>query len=215
MPKLIDLTGKKFHLLTAIRPERDGKRTFWVCICDCGNTCRIETNNLRRQNRKPSCGCYARSAVGEANATHRMTGTRVYRSWVSMKMRCQNPEDLTYERYGGRGILVCDRWQSFENFLADMGTPPTEKHTLDRIDVNGNYEPENCRWATPKQQARNTRRNIFYDFFGQQMTAPEIAEKTGVPLVTIRKRLASGHPIEVAASKINLRYGSVIQSLKG
>lgn len=132
-----------------------------------------------------------------------------------MKMRCQNPEDLTYERYGGRGILVCDRWQSFENFLADMGTPPTEKHTLDRIDVNGNYEPENCRWATPKQQARNTRRNIFYDFFGQQMTAPEIAEKTGVPLVTIRKRLASGHPIEVAASKINLRYGSVIQSLKG
>lgn len=214
MAKLLDLTGKRFHMLTAVCAERDGKRTYWHCVCDCGTACRVETNNLRRPDRKPSCGCYAKKAVGQANSTHRMTGTRVYRSWASMKCRCLNPTDGAYPKYGGRGISVCEQWLVFENFLSDMGEPPTPKHTLDRIDVNGNYEPGNCRWATPTQQARNTRRNVVYNFLGQMMTAPEISDKTGVPLVTIRKRLASGHPIEVAASKTNLRYGSVIQSLK-
>jgi hypothetical protein len=132
-----------------------------------------------------------------------------------MKMRCQNPSHNAYGRYGGRGIQVCERWFEFEAFLSDMGLPPSDRHTLDRKDVDGNYEPGNCRWATPKEQARNTRRNVRYEYKGQALTAPEISETSGVPLVTIRKRLAVGHTIDIAASPLNLRYGTVIQSLKG
>lgn len=205
----------RFHRLVALSFEREGKRTYWFCRCDCGGEIRIETNNLRRADRKPSCGCQSREITSATNSTHRMTGSPVYRSWASMKRRCYAPLDLGYENYGGRGITVCERWRhSFERFFEDMGHPPSRTHTLDRIDPNGNYEPDNCRWADKKTQARNTRRNVRYAFDGRQLTLPEISEITGVGEVTIRKRLQAGHPIAVAASKFNLRYGSVIQSLR-
>lgn len=132
-----------------------------------------------------------------------------------MKRRCYAPSAIEFKNYGGRGIKVCDRWRdSFENFLEDMGPPPSPRHTIDRINSDGNYEPSNCRWADKKTQARNTRRNVRYDLHGKLLTLPEISEIAGVPLVTIRKRLQAGHSIDVAASTTNLRYGSVIQSLR-
>lgn len=132
-----------------------------------------------------------------------------------MKRRCYAPTERSYHNYGGRGIKVCERWlNSFENFFEDMGPPPSATHTIDREDVNGDYEPGNCRWADKTTQARNRRNNVRYEFDGQHLTRMEISEATGVPDVTIRKRLRAGHPIEVAASRSNLRYGSLIQSLR-
>lgn len=215
MPKLLDLTGKRFNKLVAISFERDGKRTVWTCLCDCGATCLKESYSLRRSSRTASCGCHMPALVSEANSTHKMTKSRVYRSWSAMKRRCYAPSDPAFFRYGGRGITVCAAWlSSFEQFFSDMGDPPTIKHSLDRIDVNGNYEPSNCRWATPKQQALNTRRNVRHEFHGEPLTIREISRRTGVPEITIRKRLSAGHPIERAASNVNLRYGSVIQTLR-
>ena len=206
MSLLLDLTGQRFTRLVAQSFVREGKRTYWNCLCDCGKPHRIESRHLR-SGRGKSCGCLMAELSGARNASHRMTGTRVYRSWASMLQRCYRVTDTAYARYGGRGITVCERWRhSFENFLADMGEPPSPKHTLDRCENSGNYEPGNCRWATKKEQARNTRRNVRYEVDGISLTLPEWSERNGVPLVTIRKRLQAGRPIRVAVSKTAL-YG--------
>lgn len=204
--------------------EREGKRTYWNCVCDCGGKIRIETNNLRRIGRNPSCGCLSREITSATNSTHRMTGTRVYRSWSNMKRRCYVPTCADYIRYGGKGVTVCDEWvHSFEAFFNDMGNPPTSRHTLDRFpDPYGNYEPKNCRWATYKQQANNFREkvpgihggNVRHEFNGLLLTLPEWAERLNIPEVTIRKRLQAGRPIDQALSQVNLRYGSQLQSRK-
>ena len=167
-----DETGKKYGRLTAInhyqKTSQNGKiRTYWVCICDCGNTKHICADNLRRKGRTPSCGCYKSEFFSKNTSTHRLTGTRVYRSWSSARQRCINPNDNNYIHYGARGIKICERWNSFEVFLKDMGNPPSLNHTIERIDVNGNYEPNNCKWATPKEQARNKTNTKFYEYKGK------------------------------------------------
>jgi len=111
--------------------------------------------------------------------THRMSRTPAYRSWANMLKRCQHPSNSQFHNYGGRGISVCQRWHLFINFLSDMGQPP-QGMSLDRIDVNGNYEPKNCRWATHKEQCRNMRRNVFFFYSGKKMTLSEIAILEGV-----------------------------------
>jgi hypothetical protein len=152
--KIKNLIGQKFGILT-VQCLADARRyggAQWVCLCDCGQTRTVPAWDLKIA-KMPSCGCL------DGHHGHSYKSSRTYRSWVSMFSRCYNEKSNCYQNYGGRGITVCERWRYFRNFLADMGIRPDGK-TLDRKKVNGNYEPRNCRWATPKEQSRNTRRSL-------------------------------------------------------
>lgn len=141
-----------------------------------------------------------RGAGGKA--THRLTGTPEHFAWGNMVQRCTNPKNPMYKYYGARGISVCERWRtSFEAFLADMGSRPSDQHSIERREVNGNYEPGNCYWATVDVQANNRRNNIFYEFEGKSLTAAEIARLTLIPVVTLRKRLEGGATVVEAIDK--------------
>lgn len=136
-------------------------------------------------------------------STHNRTGTRAHRIWKNMKNRCNNPKADNYKYYGGRGIKVCDRWNLFENFISDMGDPPTKDHSLDRIDPNGDYSPDNCRWLHFKLQARNTRSNRILTLNGESKCIAEWADIIGVSAYTISARLKRGLSVEDALKPIH------------
>lgn len=160
--QLIDLTGRDFGRLrvTGIGGAVNGKRR-WYCKCSCGKSLLVDGDSLRSAVTR-SCGCLLRERAGETraerNRTHGQSRTRAHVTWKAMKARCRNEKSTQWKHYGGVGVSVCDRWvNSFENFIADMGQRP-QGMSLDRINPFGNYEPGNCRWATPKQQAQNRRK---------------------------------------------------------
>lgn len=181
MPRFIDRAGQRYGRLTAVRCEKRGRNYAWFCNCDCGGDTWVSSTQL---NRTKSCGCLQREVTSRANSTHgfarpgRVSPT--YSAWVGAKGRCYNPADSRFSHYGGRGIRVCDRWlNSFENFVGDMGERPPGL-TLERNDVNGDYEPDNCRWATRQEQSDNRRRTIWVEHAGSRLTLKSYAAARGI-----------------------------------
>ena len=197
MPNFRDLTGMKFGRYTVVEfAGRKNRAIHWKCLCDCGETKIVATGHLTA-GRTVSCGCYSRERAAKGNTTHGKSRSRVYKIWLGMLQRCQNPNSSSYDRYGGRGIKVCKRWESFENFYEDMGDPP-RRTSLDRIDNDGDYEPGNCKWATRKEQASNTRRNHIIEYQGEEFILTQLAEKVGINHDTLRSRLRNGWSVERA-----------------
>lgn len=192
MPKLIDLTGQKFGRLTVL--ERTGNSTDgkarWICECECGNVLVVQGNHLREGVTR-SCGCLAI----ETRTTHGLANTKIYHTWIAIKQRCLNPNSTNFYLYGERGITICDEWLDFQNFydyVSKLDNYGEEGYTLDRIDVNGNYEPGNVRWANSKTQHRNTRRSVFVDYYGVKMMITDVAKLTGISENTLRSRARIG-----------------------
>lgn len=202
MPSRIDLTGQTFGRLTVIEPAGRSKRgkLVWRCTCACGEReVTAATNDLRRGNTR-SCGCLFREESGNRVRTHGQTGTRLYEIWRNIIRRTTQPSHHSYPDYGGRGITMCPEWrESFEAFANDMGPTYRDGLSIDRIDVNGHYQPDNCRWATPTQQSRNMRRNRLVTAWGQTRTLSEWAELHEINYQTLYNRITrSGWPVERA-----------------
>jgi hypothetical protein len=214
MVKMIDRTGHVYGRWTLL--ERIPAKRAYICKCQCGTVKAVQMTHLRA-GRTKSCGCLERELASARAKTHGMSQSIEYRTWLRMRDRCSNPNAPHYECYGGRGIAVCERWaNSFEDFYEDMGPRPSRGHSIDRIDVNGNYEPSNCRWATVEQQRRNTRANRFVQYLGKNVCIAEAAELSGIQSSTLLRRLKLGwkndrlfspvrpmrrarHPLSVAA----------------
>jgi hypothetical protein len=193
MGKLIDLTGQKFDKLTVIKRDcsKNGK-ALWLCRCDCGNEIIVNSNSLRSGNTH-SCGCLQKEIVkniGLANKKHGMFGTRLYQIWADMKRRCENKNFEQYHYYGGRGIKVCDEWNSFLVFQqwANLNGYRDDL-TLDRIDPDGDYYPDNCRWATWEEQENNRRNNHLLTYNGKTQTISQWARETNIPKNTLLARI--------------------------
>lgn len=209
MSKLVDRTGQRYGRLVVLYRGPDKvylngrKAVTWVCQCDCGQITTVQTTSLQSGATK-SCGCWNKEQQCSSDTKHKKHGernTRLYGIWQGMKKRCYNKTSDNYYNYGGRGIEMCAEWRydyvKFADWAKEHGYQ--ENLTLDRIDPNGNYTPENCRWATNKQQQRNKNDNRIITFNNESYTLAEWAEKTGINRSTISSRIDKlGWTIETA-----------------
>lgn len=212
--KVKDLAGQQFGYLVAqefvglrTRGRSSTRRAYWRCECRCGATVERPSVDLIHGNTK-SCGCGKAEMIRERVTRHGHSAggpaSKTYTVWVGMKGRCSRAKNNRYAQYGGRGISVCERWQTFANFLADMGERP-DGYSLERLDVNGNYEPSNCAWIPLRLQGRNTTRSAHVSLNGERMTQAEAAERLGVDQRTISKW--------VAVQKVLAAKGAELQAL--
>lgn len=187
MGKSIDLTGQKFGRLTVIeKAENKGKYTAWICKCECGENVIVRSDHLKSGFTK-SCGCLRK----KSHIRHGLNHTRIYKIWSHMKSRCCNQKDCHYKYYGDRGIKVCDEWlndfEAFYNWAMSNGYDDTL--TIDRIDVNGNYEPSNCRWATRKEQSNNRRSNHLLTYNNKTQTIKQWADEYNITYNKLSSRI--------------------------
>lgn len=190
-PRFIDLVGSRFGswLVLSLADRAPSGPLRWLCRCDCGLEARVIGGNLRGGNSKSCRPC--------AKTTHGLSRSRVYETWRNMLSRCGQPSCERYPRYGGRGISVCRQWLSFDVFYADMGPQPDGK-SIERIDNDGDYTPENCRWATHDEQMQNVGHVKFLEWNGERLTRSQWADRVGLHRETIRSRLKRGWTVERA-----------------
>lgn len=190
----IDLEGQVFKRLTVIGyagvKSATNRQATWLCRCDCGTYITALSADLRSGD-STSCGCLSRERTRRRNCSHGLSHTPAYRAWAGIIQRCRNPQSKAYGHYGGRGIKVCERWFRFENFYADMGDAPSPKHSIDRIDNDGDYTPENCRWATWLEQSNNKRMNRQVTWQGETKTISEWARDMGLQRSSLVYRLSA------------------------
>lgn len=206
MGKPVDLTGQRIGKWSVVREgtKSNWDRRRWVCRCECGREQLVNAGDLQKGE---SLGCKY-CANREKKVTHGMTKTPTFVSWTRMLQRCYNSKYNRFNDYGGRGITVCDRWRdSFETFFKDMGERPRGL-TLERIDNNGNYDPDNCRWATPKEQAENRRNNVWIEWQGETKTQADWARQLGVSNGFINYYLKRGIPFSDIVSISQTRCSS-------
>lgn len=199
-PRFIDLTKQQFERLTVLYFVGQDKwwTSRWLCRCNCGNHVVVVGQCLRRGDSK-SCGCLKGERGRAALVTHGLGKPSEYAIWQSAKARCFDASSHNYPRYGGRGITMCDRWRnSFANFLSDMGPRPSKHHSIERLDNNQGYTPDNCCWATTSQQARNRRSNRMLTYQGVTQPAVVWAEQNGIPHKTLLNRIYRGWTVEKA-----------------
>jgi hypothetical protein len=202
-----DLTGLKFGRLTALSGYRVNGKFRYECKCDCGNSVVLDAGVLTRSyGNTTSCGCYSSEVHADVarrlHTTHGKTAggkqSKAYKSWAAMKKRCYNEKDKSFHHYGGRGIFVCERWHIFENFLSDMGEPDAGL-SIERVDNNGPYSPDNCRWATQREQTQNTRRTRYVCFKGVTKPISVWCSELGLKYESVRRQLVDyGWPVERA-----------------
>jgi hypothetical protein len=207
----LELTGLRFGKWTVIKRSGTNKwrASTWACLCDCA-TRRDVVGSVLIRGESLSCGCDAPRMNSEQHTIHGESGKRVnrlhdrspeYSSWLSMIARCFNKSHKAYHQWGGRGITVCERWKSsYTLFLDDMGRRPSRTHSIERINNNGNYEPGNCKWATPEEQSNNTRRNHLLEFNGKTLTIAQWGKVTGLGR-NLYNRIYNGWPIERALKR--------------
>lgn len=221
MVPAVDLVGKRFgRWLVKTRAPRATRGTYWQCLCDCGETRVVFGPDLKR-GKSQSCGCLA----AELNLAPRVHGecrggqkTPEYTSWQCMIDRCSNPNAVSYARYGGRGITVCKLWrESYSAFLEHVGRKPSPEHTLERIENHKGYEPGNVRWATPLEQAQNTRQKekaVRLTHLNQTLLLTEWAKEFGIDQSTLRRRLRTGWSMERALTTPTRMTGFKLKAVK-
>lgn len=186
----VDLTGRVFGRLTvaARAPNRYGGKAFWSCVCTCGGSA-VTSGSQLVSGHTASCGCLNRETITK----HGRHNSSEYVVWQQMKERCHNPKKAAYARYGARGVTVCERWRgSFASFLQDMGHRPGADFSLERRDNDGPYSPDNCRWATRRDQCRNRRANVWLELDGVRMCVTDWCAQYGIDSATVAYRLKSG-----------------------
>ena len=199
---VVDLTGQRFGRLIVISQSSNvGRRVAWMCQCECGKSCVVIAMLLRAGGTR-SCGCLRMEVSRKRMTVHgyarRGMTIPEHKVWTGMLKRCNDTTSDKYVHYGGRGITVCERWKYFPNFLEDMGPRPSKRHSIDRIDNNGNYEPSNCRWATQPEQMQNTRVTRKFTINGKTQSISAWSKECGVNDSTIHARLKRGLSIQQA-----------------
>ena len=216
MSKFIDIKGKKYNRWTVLSLDRiENKRAYWLCECECGTQRVISSSSLRCGNSK-SCGCLHKENV--KRTINGLSKTKLYRNYSNIKQRCYNPKFSLYKNYGGRGIVMCDEWlnnfMSFYNWAINNGYK--DNLTIDRIDVNGNYEPNNCRWILMDNQYYNRTDNVYYVVNNNKKCLAELCKEYNMPYQTVRKRLERGENILNALTKpISKKYRNKLYKMKG